>query len=127
VKTEEGQVEPTVEIFDDIVGYEDVKRLLIKGLRGRVHFLMVGPPASSKSLFLLCIERLPGAKYIIGSRASKARIADYLINYRPRILLIDEIDKMHIQDIAVLLSMTETGLPWLVMSVGGKTDPFNAF
>jgi len=41
--------------------------------------------------------------------ARKAGIADYLINYKPRILLIDEFDKMHIQDIAVLLSMMETG------------------
>jgi Holliday junction DNA helicase RuvB len=109
LKPEEKPIEPTVEIFNDIIGYEDVKKLFIKGLKNRVHFLMVGPPASAKSLFLLCIENIPGAKYVIGSRASKAGIADYLINYKPRILLIDEFDKMHIQDVAVLLSMMETG------------------
>lgn len=124
-EAEEGEVEGEPEpfevsesIFEDIVGYEDVKKLFLKGLRSRVHFLMVGPPASAKSLFLLCLERLLGAKYVVGSRASKAGITDLLVTCKPRILLIDEIDKMRGEDLSALLSMMETGV--VVETVYGK-------
>jgi len=107
------------DIFDDIVGYDDIKALFLKGIGERVHFLMVGPPASAKSLFLLCLERLPGSKYVIGSRASKAGLTDYLVNYRPRVLLVDDLDKMRSEDMAILLSLCETGR--LPITLYGKT------
>jgi len=96
-------------LFADVVGYEDVKRLFLKGLEGGVHFLMVGPPASAKSLFLLCLETLPRSKYVLGSRVSKAGLTDYLITHQPRVLLLDEVDKLRGEDYGVLLSLCETG------------------
>ena len=102
-----------IDLFDDVYGYEDVKQLFFKTLYGekedRVHFMMIGPPASAKSLFLFCLERLPKAKYALGSRASKAGLAEYLMNMEPRYLLVDEVDKMALQDYAILLSLCETG------------------
>ena len=97
------------DLFDDVVGYEDVKKLFRKGLENRVHFIMVGPPASAKSLFLWCLEKLPGTKYVIGSRATKAGLTDYLTIYKPNVLLVDELDKMRGEDMAVLLSLCESG------------------
>jgi Holliday junction DNA helicase RuvB len=103
------------DLFWDIIekieeaGTEEVYDLSVKDNENFVTDQGILLHNSAKSLFLLCIESIPGAKYVIGSRASKAGISDYLINYKPRILLIDEFDKMHIQDIAVLLSMMETG------------------
>jgi Holliday junction DNA helicase RuvB len=97
-------------LFDDIIGHEEAKNLFIKALQGeRVHFLLIGPPASAKTLFLLCLERLPRTRYVLGSRMSKAGLTDYLITNRPRIILIDEIDKLCGPDYGVLLSLCETG------------------
>ena len=102
-----------IDLFDDVYGYEDVKQLFLKTIYGekedRVHFMMIGPPASAKSLFLFCLERLPKAKYALGSRSSKAGLAEYLMNIEPRYLLVDEVDKMALQDYAILLSLCETG------------------
>ena len=102
-----------MDLFDDVYGYEDIKQLFFKTLYGesedRVHFMMIGPPASAKSLLLLCLEKLPKAKYALGSRSSKAGLAEYLMNVEPRYLLIDEVDKMPLQDYAILLSLCETG------------------
>jgi len=110
----QGQTEEIpMDLFDDVYGYEDIQQLFFKTLYGekedRVHFMMIGPPASAKSLFLLCLERLSKAKYALGSRSSKAGLAEYLMNVQPRYLLVDEVDKMAIQDYAILLSLCETG------------------
>lgn len=46
-------------LFDSIVGYDDVKRLFSLSLSSDkpVHILLVGPPASAKTLFMLeCIK-----------------------------------------------------------------------
>ena len=112
-----------IDLLDDVVGYEDVKQLFFKTLLGesedRVHFMMIGAPASAKSLFLFCLEKLSKAKYALGSRSSKAGLADYLISMEPRYLLIDEIDKMAVQDYAILLSLCETGR--VTQVIHGKT------
>jgi len=113
-KTDEELSEMPVEIPDDlfscIVGHEDVKKLMLKALKmeARVHFLLVGDPATAKSLFLEELERL-GGRYYLGSSTSKAGLVDVLINEKPRILLIDELDKMNKEDMAALLSLMESG------------------
>ena len=99
------------DLFDVIVGYDDVKELVRRGLdlEARVHWMLVGPPASAKTLFLLCLERLSGSGYMIGSRMSRAGLSDYLIEYKPRFLLVDEVDKLPQKDLSPLLSLCETG------------------
>ena len=102
-----------VDLFAPIVGYEDVKWLLRRGLLSAqpVHFLFVGPPASAKSLFLMELERLPGAYYAVGSSSSRAGLRQLVIDLEPRILLIDEMDKVRTsRDYAVLLSVMESGI-----------------
>jgi len=97
-------------LFDDVIGHEEVKKLFLKALKGeRVHFLLLGPPSSAKTLFLLCLERLPKTRYILGSRMSKAGLTDYLITHKPKILMLDEVDKMDGADYGVLNSLCETG------------------
>ena len=98
------------DLFDDVVGYEEAKELFLRALDvGQVHFLLVGPPSSAKTLFLLCLTRLPRSRYVLGSRMSKAGLTDYLFTHQPRVLLLDEIDKMHGEDYGVLLSLCQTG------------------
>ncbi len=101
------------DLFLHIVGHDDVKRLLGFGLKAKkpVHFLLYGPPASAKSLFLMELERIPGAYYALGSTSSRAGLRQTLMDLRPNILLIDELEKVRtMQDYAVLLSAMESGV-----------------
>lgn len=105
-------VEIPENVFDIIIGHEDKKEIILRALKSpkRTHILLYGSPASAKSLILECLSRLPGAKYIIGSSSTKAGLFDLLYNEEPSLLILDEIDKMdNPQDLAVLLSLMETG------------------
>src|SRR5215211_6180870 len=73
-------------LFDDIVGFEDVKGLFEKAIRAErpVHLLLCGPPASAKSLFMRSLTKLERSYYAVGSSSTKSRIFDYLFEHRPR-------------------------------------------
>ena len=106
-------LEITESIFNDIVGHDDVKELLVACLLAErpVHVLLTGPPALAKSLFLWDVERVAGEKaiWLIGSGPSKAGVWDKIADIHPQILLIDELDKMDAADTAALLSIMEGG------------------
>ncbi len=95
-----------------IIGYDSAKNLVTRALEATrpVHILMIGPPASSKTVFLMELARLPSSEYHIGSSTSKAGLSSRLIEHKPRILLIDEMDKMDGDDQNVLLSLCENGI-----------------
>ncbi|MCK9526846.1 MAG: ATP-binding protein [Limnochordia bacterium] len=111
--TEIGKLDLPQDLFTDIIGHGDVKDLLRAALCAEkpVHVLLVGPPALAKTLFLWDIERACGelACWLVGSAASKAGLWDLVVLKRPRLLLIDELDKMSTIDTAALLSMMEGG------------------
>ncbi len=100
-------------LFEDIVGYGDIKELLreVLQLEDQFHVLLVGPPALAKTMFLNDIERAAGnsAMWIVGSAASKAGIWDQVADRRPGVLLITELEKMNPVDTAGLLSLMEGG------------------
>ena len=108
---EDRGVEIPADLFDVVVGHDDLKRLFFASLRAEkpVHFLLVGPPATAKSIFLLELERLPRSRYALGGTSSRAGIVDFIIKHRPRYLLIDELEKMNMNDYSALLSLMETG------------------
>jgi len=101
------------DIFQDIVGHERIKKLLRAVVLASkpVHVLLLGPPALAKSLFLLELERVLGGRvyWTLGSAASKAGLQEMLLEFRPYVLLIDELDKMDGRDQAALLSVMEGG------------------
>jgi len=99
------------DLFKPIVGYDDVKELIKRSLQSDkpVHVLLVGLPGTAKTLFLLEIEKLPGAYRIIGSGATKVGLGEALLEVKPRYLIIDEIDKMKREDLSILLSLMEEG------------------
>jgi len=112
----EGLKDPVKEIntdglFNDIVGYDDIKFLILNTLKHniRVHFLFVGSPGSAKTMFLMDLMKA-GGYYIVGSTTSKAGLSEILKMNKPKILIIDELDKMSREDMAVLLSLMETGI-----------------
>jgi replication-associated recombination protein RarA len=100
------------QLFDSIVGYNDVKRLFMLSLSSEkpVHILLIGPPASAKTLFMLECMKLERSYFALGSHSTKSGMIDYLFDKRPRYLIIDEIEHMPIKDQTALLSLMETGI-----------------
>src|SRR6266516_1408418 len=99
-------------LFDGIIGYDDVKDLFDMSIKADrpVHILLVGPPASAKSLFMSSLTKLERSYYAVGSSSTKSGISDYLFEYRPRYFIIDEIEKMNKRDQTSLLNLMESGI-----------------
>jgi MoxR-like ATPase len=100
------------QLFDSIIGYDDVKRLFNLSFSSEkpVHMLLVGPPASAKTLFMLSCMKLERSYFTLGSHSTKSGMMDYLFQSRPRYLIIDEIEHMPVKDQTALLSLMETGI-----------------
>lgn len=99
--------------FSSIVGYSDLKRLLMKSLLSKepVHILLTGPPSTSKTVFLLdMLNRLDDAYFIDATGVSGPGMIEHLFANKTKYLLIDEIDKLKKIDQAVLLNVMETGI-----------------
>ncbi len=100
-------------LFGDIIGYDHIKRLFRMALDSDsvVHILLVGPPASAKTMFLTSLtHQMTRSFFTDGTNSTKAGMIDYLFENRPRYLLVDEIDKMAAKDQALLLNLMETGI-----------------
>jgi holliday junction DNA helicase RuvB len=100
------------ELFSTIVGYNDVKKIFGLSINSQkpVHILLVGPPASAKTLFMLECMKLERSYFTIGSHSTRSGMLDYLFESRPRYLIVDEIEHMGIKDQTALLSLMETGI-----------------
>lgn len=99
--------------FSNVVGYPDIKKLLLKSAVSKdpVNVLLTGPPSSSKTVFLLeMLEGLHNTYFIDGSGVSGAGMIDHLFSNNTKYLLVDEIDKMKKIDQAALLNVMETGI-----------------
>ena len=102
-----------VGLFQPVIGYEDVKTVFLAAIESPlpVHILLEGPPACAKTLFLMETGRLPGARYAVGGSSSKAGLTDLLFAYKPRYLLVDELETIdNPGDYSVLLTLMESGL-----------------
>jgi len=96
--------------FDNIHGYDDIKDMVRRALDAEDNYnlLFVGPPASAKTLFLLGILECRKGIYFDDSNTTN-RILDVLEEKRPKIIRIDELDKMPRQFQEKLLSFMESG------------------
>jgi replication-associated recombination protein RarA len=96
--------------FAKIQGYEDIKDLVRRALESDENYnlLFVGPPASSKTLFLQDILEMKSDVYFDGSNTTN-RILDVLEEERPKIICIDELDKMSKPFQNQLLNFMESG------------------
>jgi len=110
---QEKSLEIPNDIFQDIIGHDEIKELLSACLAAErpVHVLLTGPPALAKSLFLWDIERVGGGRalWLVGSAISKAGLWDMVAGRQPEFLLVDELDKVNAPDTAALLSLMEGG------------------
>lgn len=100
------------DLFSPVVGLEKEKQLLRYAIMSDrpVHAILVGPPATAKSLMLSDIGRLPGAEYYIGGSISKSGLVGFLLAERPKILVVDELNTMSNEDAGPLLSLMSDGL-----------------
>jgi len=100
------------QLFEGIVGYHDVKKLFNLSFSSEkpVHILLVGPPASAKTLFMLECMRLERSYFTLGSHSTKSGMLNYLFEKRPRYLIVDEIEHMPMKDQTALLSLMEAGI-----------------
>jgi Holliday junction resolvasome RuvABC ATP-dependent DNA helicase subunit len=96
--------------FYNIHGYDDIKDIVGRALEAEDHYnlLFIGPPASAKTLFLLGILEFKKGVYFDGSNTTN-RILDVLEQERPKIICIDELDKMSRQFQNQLLNFLESG------------------
>jgi Holliday junction DNA helicase RuvB len=114
--TSKNQINPInfdkIEIFNDIVGYDDIKRLFLMAINSveSIHIALAGPPASAKTIFMRCLLALPNSYFIDGSNMSKPGLIDYIFKNNVKYLLIDEIDKIPPKDQTVFLNLMETGI-----------------
>lgn len=100
------------DLFDDVIGYDDVKWLIRRGLTTDdiTNFLLVGPPGSAKTVFLMCIEKMGGAEFIPSNDATAAGFNQVMFEKTPQYILLDELDDMDPSDQKVLSQYTETGI-----------------
>jgi replication-associated recombination protein RarA len=106
--------ERALKVFSKIEGLDDIKEMLLRALESpeRAHTLLVGPPASCKTLFMLQIEKYmsPKVYFAEGASSTKAGLQKFVSeNQHKEIIIIDEIDKMPIKDQEGLLTMMERG------------------
>ena len=96
--------------FAKIQGYEDIKDVVIRALESEENYnlLFVGPTASSKTLFLQGILEIKSGVYFDGSNTTD-RLLDVLQERRPKIICMDELDKMSRQFQNQLLNFMESG------------------
>jgi Holliday junction DNA helicase RuvB len=96
--------------FKNIQGYDDIKDIVRRTLdaEDNCNLLFIGPPASSKTLFLLGILESKKGVYFDGSNTTN-RILDVLEEKRPKNICIDELDKMPRQFQEKLLNFMESG------------------
>jgi Holliday junction DNA helicase RuvB len=110
IKTPEYQ-----QIFSNVINYDDIKLLLYKMIKSKYtnSVLLTGPPASSKTVFILeLLDHFKNKAYFVdGTTASGMGMVGYLFEHIGlKFLLIDEIDKLDKRDQKVLLNVMETGI-----------------
>jgi Holliday junction DNA helicase RuvB len=96
--------------FENIQGYDDLKDIVGRAIDAEDNYnlLFIGPPASAKTLFLLGIIEYKKGVYFDGSNTTN-RILDVLEQKRPKIICIDELDKMPKLFQDKLLNFMESG------------------
>ena len=104
---------PEERFFSSIHGYSDIKKLLMRAIVSResISILLCGPPASSKTVFLIeMMKGLDNTCYIDCTNTTGAGLVDKLFNKDIQYLLLDEIEKMAKREQNVLLNVIETGM-----------------
>lgn len=112
-KRNNSKVTPEEKFFSSIFGYSDIKKLMMRAIVSRepISILLCGPPASSKTVFLMeMMKGLDSTCYIDCTNTTGAGLVNKMFNSTINYLLLDEIEKMSKKDQNVLLNVLETGM-----------------
>src|ERR671916_380762 len=104
---------PEERSFSSIHGYSDIKKLLMRAIVSKesISILLCGPPASSKTIFLMEIMRgLDNICYIDCTNTTGAGLVNKMFNSTINYSLLYEIEIMSKKDQNVLLNVLETGM-----------------
>lgn len=109
------ELEAKEEFFDEIVGYDDIKKIMLKCISRSdsepIHVILDGPPASAKSLFLLQMNsKLENSYYADCTNMTGPGVVKYLFEHDVSYLFLDEVEKMDRDEQNVLLNVMETGI-----------------
>jgi replication-associated recombination protein RarA len=98
-------------VFNKICGYDDLKQIVSRVLDAEDNYnlLFIGPPASSKTLFLQGILEIRKDAVYFDATNTTNRILDVLEEKRLKIILLDELDKMGKSWQNQLLNFMESG------------------
>ena len=97
-------------LFENIYNHEKHKELILKALEKKVSTLLVGSPATAKTLFLLELRKLPNSIYLT-SDITKAGLQALISVTNPRLLLIDQLDNIKDKFVySLLLDLLEYGI-----------------
>jgi len=97
-------------LFDSIVGYDKHKELLLKCISSPnpIHVILLGPPATAKTLFLLELTKLNSSEYVT-AYITYSGLFDILLN-ETKFLLIEQIDNIKDNNVyKLLLDICEYG------------------
>src|SRR5262249_15846942 len=97
--------------FSSISGYDDVKNIINRVLSSEENFnlLLVGPPASSKTQFLMEIMKAREGKTVYFDATNTTnRILQVLKEEKPEIVLLDKLNKLPRNFAEKLLNFLET-------------------
>jgi hypothetical protein len=109
------------EIFSEIQGYEDIKKLIMRCILSSepVHVILDGPSASGKTIFLLSMQKKLHSSYFVDcTNATGPGMIDYLFKHDVKYLLLDEVEKMSKSNQNVLLNV----LNWSTYINKGEKD-----
>ena len=110
--TELEQEEKNDDVFKYIYAHDKLKLIFNNAIASNeaIHILLTGAPATSKTLFLEAIKENVDNSSLITSNSTGAGIIKHIYD-NPEIeyLLIDEIEKIPKDEIAVLLTLMESG------------------
>jgi replication-associated recombination protein RarA len=98
--------------FDKIQDYDDLKEIVKRALTtdDAYNLLFCGPPASAKTLFLQAIIEISKEEGIYFDCTNTTnRILDVLEQERPKVICLDELEKMSRQFQEKLLNFLESG------------------
>ena len=97
--------------FNNVDGYYDIKEIVKRALSSedQYNLMFIGEPASGKTLFLQGIMDMRKDAVYFDSTNTTNKILDILEQKRPRIICLDEIEKMPRQFQEKLLNVLESG------------------
>ena len=105
------KIDTSKPLFDSIIGYEEQKEILKRILESEkpIHVLLLGSPATAKTLFLLELTKIPNSIYLT-PYITYSGLFSYL-DLEPKLILIDQLDNLKYPDVyRLLIDICEYGI-----------------